>query len=244
MNFEDYRSHKGYGSSFLNRVLISPAHAKVGVEPSPAMKMGTFLHDVILKHEVHNLSNVEEQLVAAKVYSRGEALKRAAANVLGATEALRAHSLARRLLWHTTHEYEKSVFTQINDLNIKCRPDLVSHNDKMIIDLKTSNSAGVEDFTKKVFNRELGYCVQAALYLDVMNIVTPGAPFKVFCWVVVELDAPFPVNVFFANEETLDIGRQRYLKAIDIVKECERTGMWPGYEEKINLIEKPKWVTE
>lgn len=243
IGFGEYRARKGFGSSFLTRALITPAHAKLGVDPTPAMKMGTFLHDIILRHDKPS-NDFETGITEAKIYQRGDALKKAVANMQGAFSALHDHSIARRLLWHHTHDYEKSIFTEINGLPIKIRPDLINYNDNMIIDLKTSYSASVREFQKKVFNEELGYCLQAALYLDAANQVFNGAPIKVFAWVVVEMDQPYGVNVFYANEETIEVGRQRYLRAIDIVKECVANDKWPCYEENIHEISKPGWLKE
>lgn len=240
----DYLAELGYGSSFLNRVLISPAHALVGVEPSPAMKFGTFLHDMVLRHENPRLDNIEEQIAQAGIYQRGDALKRCARHMLGAYDALRSHSLAKRLLWRPGHLYEQSVFTEINSLPIKVRPDLLDAMDNMVIDVKTANSAQIDDFNKKIFSKELGYCVQAALYLDALERAIPENPYKVFCWVIVETDAPYGVNIVVASDDVIDIGRQRYLRAIEIVKECRAKNKWPCYEEKIHIAEKPKWVVE
>lgn len=59
-------------------------------------------------------------------------------------------------------EAQVSAFTEINEMAVKCRFDLIDHERKIIYDLKLMADASPESFSRDLY--KYGYFVQAALY--------------------------------------------------------------------------------
>jgi len=84
------------------------------------------------------------------------------------------------------------------------------------------------------------YQVQAALYVDVAEAI--DGKNRDFYWVAVEKDAPYAVAVYKASDEMLERGRQQYIKAIDLYKECAALDLWPAYSQQVQTLELPGWL--
>jgi hypothetical protein len=101
----------------------------------------------------------------------------------------------------------------------------------VLFDLKTCYSAQPKEFQKAILNYQ--YHVSAAFYLDGFQTVQPV---KHFSWIAVEKTAPHCFGFYAADQELLNAGRAEYQRALEIYAECEKTGNWPGYEQKfINI---------
>lgn len=110
-------------------------------------------------------------------------------------------------------------------------------------DLKTSRDAGRRPFERAVHS--YGYHVQAQHYLAGLQTLAPiadGAPFRRFCFFVVETEAPFCPVVYELDESALveaEQLRQRYLRTW---RSCVESGRWPGYPEGVDLITLPAYA--
>jgi hypothetical protein len=67
---------------------------------------------------------------------------------------------------------------------------------------------------------------------------------KRFFFIAVEKEAPFNVEVYELDEESISIGRAAYLADIETYKKCLETDNWHGYTEdkSINILSLPKWA--
>ena len=99
--------------------------------------------------------------------------------------------------------------------------------DTGIIDLKTC-----DDLTWfEADARRYSYAHQFAFYQTVVMQVT-GVEFPVHV-VAVEKKEPFRCGVWLIHEQVLTSARRDNEAAIERLKECEKTGVWPsGYEER------------
>lgn len=74
-----------------------------------------------------------------------------------------------------------------------------------------------------------GYHVQAGFYIDVYSAAVPQER-DTFYHIVQESDAPWEVGKRILSQEFLDIGREKYLEALQLYCQCLKANIWPPYE--------------
>lgn len=110
---------------------------------------------------------------------------------------------------------------------LKSRPDWISNDKKLILDIKTTGqSADPDSFDRKAV--DLGYDIQSALYrrgAKALNGVEPE-----FVFIVVEIDPPYLACPVSLSAEFQELGRQKVETAIELWRWCLKHDKWPGYE--------------
>ncbi|USZ80567.1 exodeoxyribonuclease VIII [Serratia phage MQ-4] len=154
-----------------------------------------------------------------------------------AAKAIKDHPAASKLIG--AGKAEQSVYwtDPLTGELCRCRPDWW-RDDNIVVDLKTTENAGPDGFAKSIAN--FRYDVQAAFYLDGIEAATGKRP-RGFVFVAVEKKPPFAVGVYVLDAETLELGRAQYQHDLKIYAECQRSGVWPGYGDKIQTINLPAW---
>lgn len=110
----------------------------------------------------------------------------------------------------------------------------------VIPDIKTGPDARMEAFQKKIVN--LSYDFQAEFY-SMMKQAQDGLTQKPWAvWIVVENRAPWGVQCYYPEPDVWASGRRKVMKALNILKECRKTGLWPGYSEGVKPISMPRWA--
>ena len=151
----------------------------------------------------------------------------------------------KRLQWYAGSDAdyikrnEVSIYLDHLGVALKTRLDSVLVDEGLVLDLKTTDSADPELFTKKVIG--LGYDFQAAAY-TVAAEQAYGKSFK-FLFVAVERRAPYTVAVYEADEFMQAEGRRKLNAAVNLYKECEASSEWPGKEIKVESLSYPSWYT-
>jgi hypothetical protein len=163
-------------------------------------------------------------------------------------ERLLSHYYCRALL--SGGEAEKSITGQLQtvegEINIKGRPDYIKLNKHFIIDLKTTFDASEEGFTKAAADGD--YHIQAALYSDLMEMITGDERGWTFYFIAQEKRKPYAFNIFEASPQFIGQGRYEYEQLLKLYKMCIDNNKWPGYqvfcEWKSGNIELnlPKWA--
>lgn len=64
---------------------------------------------------------------------------------------------------------------------------------------------------------------------------------KHFAFIAVEKKPPYAVGVYVLDSEGVEIGRAQYQHDLRVYAECVRSGVWPGYGDKIQTISLPGW---
>jgi len=255
---EEYHGGPGISKSGLDLIAKCPALYKaryidgVGSEQTKGMMIGSATHKAILEPDDFG----DEFVLAPKINKRTKAGKEEWAQfvddnkgkeVLGAddydkimlmAEAVRAHPYAKQIL--ARGQAETSVFHRDEETGelVKVRPDWMV--DEFIVDVKTAQSAAPGDFAKHCFN--FRYFVQAPFYMDVAGAEL-GREFTTFVFIVVEKTAPYPVSVFFADQEMVTLGRCEYRRCLRLYHECRKAEYYPGYNDgKITEISLPRWA--
>ncbi len=226
MSFKDYKNADGVNQSTIKQVLDNPHLWALGMAEdkcSAAMDFGTLCHDLILTpHELDNGGKYqiekkidkldrrkkEHKAIAEKAEKEGKILIDGQ-TYLKALELYRAnHTNLSVVIDNEAGDCEVAVFSQIQGVDCKGRLDYFSHNGKVICDLKIVQNASKDGFMQSV--ARFGYHIQAAFYLDLT-----GA--KNFYFVAIEKEAPYMMGVYELSPEAIDLGREKYLKAFEIM---------------------------
>ena len=248
--FNEFRSY--LSSTDLRRLLRSPAHFRNPAKlESPALAFGSLAHAFVLlpnyaEARYRPRADVDGRTKEGKAVRDWEISLSQQQNIqfvsradydaaVSIASAVRTHLGASALIAGGMAE-TAGILDGFCDVNVRIKPDY--RTDAHIIDLKTTTDARPDAFVRSVVN--FGYEVQAAFYVDVAQAID-GLK-RDFYWVGVEKDAPYAVAVYKASDEMLERGRQQYIKAIDLYKECASLDLWPAYSQQVQTLELPGWL--
>lgn len=119
---------------------------------------------------------------------------------------------------------------------------LMSDGTPLIVDYKTTNDASADGFLRKAL--AIGYDFQSGMYCE-------GAEHEFgkaarFVFIAQEKTAPYAVNIFEADPDFIQRGKDIFRELIGIYHECRITDNWWGYLGKDNAIGKlnlPQWAS-
>ena len=155
----------------------------------------------------------------------------AAANV-------RKHPVAALLL--EKGHAEVSMFSIMNGIPTKVRPDYLPEGRRIVVDLKSDANPAPVAFKKKIY--DMGYFRGAAYYLDNVTQIL-NELYLDYYWIVADKTPPHPVVVFHADAEDLTLGRKSYQELLERYSYCLEHDLWPGYnDEEIVEVEMPQWA--
>jgi exodeoxyribonuclease VIII len=124
----------------------------------------------------------------------------------------------------------------------RCRPDWVAEfggSRVALLDVKTCSDASADEFCRQIARKR--YHVQDAFYMDGYGAAI-GSDVLGFVFVAVESEWPFAANAVMLNQRSRDQGRADYRRNLDAYAECRRNEAWPGYGDKIQLVDMPHWA--
>jgi len=154
-------------------------------------------------------------------------------------EAVRMEPAAALLLRAGDTEVSYVWEDPTTGLMCRCRTDLEALDRNLIGDLKSTEDARPEAFSRILASG--GYYRQAAWYLDGVNAVLGAGTVTRFVFVVVERVAPYGVGVYALDDDDIDRGREENLVALKRLAWCLEHDSWPGYGRKITPIALPVW---
>jgi hypothetical protein len=178
---------------------------------------------------------------AAKDKARAEGsvplLSKDLAKARAMRDAVHADPLARALLTLPGGAPEQTLIWQED--GTWCRAMFDRLGDPSV-DLKTCESVDDDHLTKAVWN--YGYHVQRVFYGRGYRAIY-GRPVD-FYFIFVQKDPPHLVRVVQLDAELERIGEQKVDEALDVWRDCQKTGTWPGYPPigDITLIGPPRWA--
>ena len=156
-------------------------------------------------------------------------------------ELLNSHQRVSELVDLKNGHAEVSVFWDHAGIGCKCRPDYVSPDGLILVDLKTAADASPEAFAKSVVN--YGYHRQASWYLQGWRRVTGFHADFVF--VVIEKQPPHGIACYTLDEAALAEGwfqcRNILAKYRSFLSEPEEARN-PGYPTDIQELTLPRWA--
>lgn len=224
----DYHARKEISASNIKMLLENPYKFATGykMEQTQHMALGTALHSAILepakfkediavlpaldartklgkeqRDEFYTL-NANKTIITPEQYESVMRMKKSVMSQVGGLFAGVA---------------EVSIFGEIDGVGARCRPDMFVKEKGLIIDLKKTQDASPDGFTKAIANYR--YDIQAAWYIDVCE--SAGIAIKEFIFVCVEDKEPFMVGVYTLSAEWFNLGRAEYKRALDIYSRLE-----------------------
>ena len=259
----DYHRHSAVSKSHLDQVARSPLHYwaryldpnRVEPEPTPAMLVGSAVHTHVLELDqwdaryVTAPEGIDRRTKAGKAEwdafttaagKRTVLAKADAEQVMRMGHAVFAHPAAAMLLAMPGKAETTWMWTdEATGLQCKCRPDWLTDDHSLIIDLKTTEDASPAGFRKSIANWR--YHVQAAWYLGGLAQATGTCPDQ-FIFIVVEKKPPHAVAVYAADVEIIVAGTKQARLDLDTLAVCKAANAWPGYSDQIETISLPPWM--
>ena len=263
MQNADYHRHLAVSKSGLDQIAKSPLHYwaryldpnRVWPEPTPAMRLGTALHTHVLELDQwdkqiavapgdinRRTKEGKEQWAAFEADAKRKTVITAddAEVVMAMGRSVWRHPAAAMLLhWQGKAETTHMWTDPTTGAECKCRPDWLTNDGNLIIDLKTTEDASPSGFQRSVANYR--YHVQASWYLDGVEAATGHRPDQ-FIFICVEKKPPYAVAVYAADAEMIQIGAETAARDLARLVECKASNTWPGYSDQIEPLSLPAWM--
>ncbi len=248
MPAEKYHAVDALSKSMMTKILKSPAHYKAALdehqEPSKAMQLGTAIHTAVLEPHLYSQvvavipPDIDHRTKEGKQWkeqhkSRIHLTHAEDIDVQGVANSVRRHPFWDII--NCEHSIEASVFAEDAETQIplKARPDLWIKEPAILVDVKTTDDASPEAFSRTIST--FGYHIQAAHYLAMTGAES-------FIFVAVERKAPYAVGIYRLDAEWLQAGENLRRKAISTLHECRALDSWPAYPTTTITLSCPKWV--
>ena len=242
-----YHATDAVSASLLKQIQRSPAHAMAYLqqqhEPTPAMLFGTAFHTCVLESErFDNEYAVFEgdkrtkdgKATYERLVSEGKTIISASdyATITAMASAIGDHPAASKLV-RGDGQTEVSMFWDDEETGLacKCRTDIWLG--RVIVDLKTTEDASPEGFSRSIHT--YGYGIQAAHYLA-------GSGADAFLFVAVEKKAPFAVAVYELDPLSLEICEKQRRSLLEYWSNCREAEMYPAYSDECQMISLPAWA--
>lgn len=222
-------------------VAAAPQFKSVG---SAAMDLGSYVHSLILEPE-----KTADEFIVWDGTRRGAEWNQFAADnkskiILNPAAIelgkkleleLRNNKAVQRLLKDGKPEF--TFCTQLEDTDVKVRADYINVDQNYILDVKTTSKPLTKDALMGSI-ASLHYDLSAALYVDCFKKIN-NVPHMDFYFLFVNTKDSLDSIVYKASPALLNNGRRKYKKAIKILKEARKTGVWRS--DDVEEIDVPFW---
>lgn len=160
--------------------------------------------------------------------------------VIGTARAIKNNKKAYNA-FHQKGESEISLFwiDEETGILLKCRPDFLPKDHKLVPDYKTCQSVNPNvfygDFVK------YGYHIEAAMYMQGIYEVF-GDEVETFFFVAQEKEPPYITQVFVPDTGIITYGEKAVRLGIKKYIECQEKGFWGAYSEDViemTIVPKP-----
>lgn len=251
----EYHASEGLSHSALVKFRKSPAHYKAYVskldEVSPATQhtfdIGTLFHSMMLEPDKFNdmyhvvsgdrrkketrleiaSASLDKIIITPKEYDMLRSME----------HSMKRNSDVMYLINHSKHE--QSVYTEIDDVLCKCRPDGILWDEGVIFDLKSCEDASNTEFPKDI--AKYSYHVEHAFYSMVASNASKK-PIRDFIFIACEKKPPYNVALYEVSQADIDDTFREIHDDLKRFKKCMERDEWPGYDDDINTVVLPSWV--
>jgi len=261
MRFDDYVAIDAVNNSVL-KILSDPrrcpAHAKEyldnGRPDTPALKFGRMVDAYILEPtrflDLYAVCpDCDKRTKAGKALyaSFSEALT-PGQEIITQSDYEKAQAIcnavtgscAMRLIENGQSQVVVVWKDEATGLLCKGRWDYYQKDIPMITDLKSTGDASPDGFSYDLF--KYGYFQQAGFYCMGHEALTGVDPcFAIFA---IEKESPFVHSSFELGIKTIEAGKNAARKALKKYKQCVESGAWPLYNDKIVILDMPKYFLE
>lgn len=246
---EGYHASPGISQSRLKLHRKAEAKAFAPFKETTALRLGSVIHCALLEPDEVELryqpSELKQFNAAHKAYQAELEVAKAAGRTLvkkaDLEDALRlrdrvlANSTVAALLAPGQLEIEQSFWWHDEETRLLCRgrADAIRQDWRCLIDIKSTEDASLDKFKWSV--RDYGYYWQDPFYKDGIEATRGWRPESCF-FIAVEKDEPNLAAVYEIEPSHVRLGHDEVHAQLRAFAECERTGIWRGYPEGIQLI--------
>ena len=202
---------KYLSNSDIGTLLTNPLALGQQSKPSPAFLVGGYFHTAILepdklkKYKV--IESTSRNTNAYKEMSGGELclLQSEVDTIELMTDKVLANDVCRDLIRGINIEYEKPGVTELEGLNWKGKADIVNHDEKLIIDLKTTADLNKFRYSASKYN----YDSQAYIYSKLFGYE--------FVFIVID-KTTHQLGIFDCSPEFYERGQDKVKRAAEQYK--------------------------
>lgn len=250
---EEYHASEGISSTGIRKVIEgTPAHYKAYLnkkpESTPAMKLGTAIHEAILEPNIFEGKYVCKPDGMNFTTVEGKAWKSDQKNkeiisfddfhmIREIQKQFRTDPALRQLF--SGGEVEQSYFWEcpVTGLLCKTRPDYFDGT--RVIDIKTAESASPQAFQRSI--AKYNYHIQSQFYLRGLSQIT-NRHLTDFIHIVIEKQAPYSVACYVLDDASLERAEQDIIEGLAILKTCQELNTYPGYPSGIQSMNLPAYM--
>lgn len=150
----------------------------------------------------------------------------------GMLRQLRDHELINNMLSEGASEITGFWIDKETGVRCKFRADYINMIRHAVVDYKTTRDASNGFFTRQI--EKLFYHVQLYHYRTGARAL--GLPIDDLLMIAQEKTYPYLPNNFFLNELMIEDAEARWRSAMNQLAECMKSGVWPGYPQKVNEV--------
>ena len=142
---------------------------------------------------------------------------------------------------------EQSAYWTDAETNELCRvrPDWVhpvGESGAILLDVKTYSDASPGEFRRQVARKR--YHVQDPFY-SAGWAAAARAEVLAFVFITVETEWPYLASASMLDDQAREQGTREYRRNLDSYHECRTSSVWPGYSDRIEIMNLPSWaITE
>ena len=122
----------------------------------------------------------------------------------------------------------------------KCRPDWISDDGEIVVDVKTTTDASPRGFQKSISN--WGYHLQLGWYLRGLRKL--GLPAEQFIFIAIEKTPPFCVGVYRADQDMINFAMKELDQLMPEIQTAMVSNEFPDYTPEITSIGLPPWMID
>ena len=146
-----------------------------------------------------------------------------------------------KLIYDIKGQTELSYFwDDLGTIKGKCRPDWISDDGSIVVDIKTTTDASPRGFQKSIST--WGYHLQLGWYLRGLRKL--GLPAEQFIFIAIEKTAPFCVGVYKADQEMINFAIKELDQLMPEIQTAMVSNEFPDYTPEITSIGLPPWMTD
>jgi hypothetical protein len=233
----------------LNKGLIETGSSK--------MDIGTIVHGLVLEGDESRLVIVEADDWRTKVAKETRDAARLAGlvpvlagdmgmirEIAAAAKSAIAHSELAEAFTPTAGKAEQTLLWQEGEIWLRSRPDWLTNDHRLIIDLKTTAGSAEPSAWMRTM---LGYGndLQAVLGLRGIKALDPSSRCSFVFWCV-EQNPPYASSFVGLSPQFLEMSEHKLARAMQLWGDCVTLNVWPGYPSRVAWLEPPayQWTAE
>lgn len=249
MNEQQYRASPELSQSELKILLNSSSlhfarRKEIEHSETPTLKFGRAVHKILLEGKAEFFKCFEKKLKANTQEGKAQAERNVTTltddafdDVIKLCDEITKYGVLEQYMTGN-FVVETPIFFEFDGVQCKALPDLVNHDLKVIIDIKTTDDAS-ESFVSKSIPK-FGYHQQAAFYQEAVRQKT-GEVYD-FIITAIEKETPFAYAQYQLDDLFLDLGLSDMSRAIMMYKNMKEVGYSSYNGGNLKVVSPPYWL--